>query len=652
MQYLSKLTKRLAQGWSRPALVLALTACAVDARDPVGVTGVPSDRISSTTPTSISISPGTASGTLGQSAQFTATVYDSRGRVVTGKLITWTSTDSTVVSINASGVATGIGVGNANLVATTSGVSAQAQVSVTGTAIASIALTPNTASGAVGDSVQFAATMRDASGNVLSGRRVLWTSTAPGVVSVDTAGWARALSVGTATITATSAGISASAATSVLAGGTVTPPAPTVARVVVSPSSASGNVGDSAPFTATAYDSAGAAMTGLAVSWATSNAAVVTVTSAGYATATGAGSASVTATIGGASASAAITVAGAAPSAPVVARVVVNPASASGNVGDAAQFSAIAYDATGAAMTGQTIAWSSSNPAVVTVNSAGYATAIGAGTASLVARAGTVTGTSAITVLDTAPAPAPVPAPAPTPVLPTGGNTSTSTGWTTDASSWPLLSDNPFDLVSALGWYMSEAGPSIALDPTAPASASNVLQFTYPAGLAGGGGEGLVAHGLGDTRHVYGGYWAKSSANWQGHASNVNKMAFLYANGGAGDMYLCFYGPPGGPYEVRTALQFIGADSRTWLTPNVANVPYTVGVWHRVEWMVDMGTAGSANGIVKFWLDGTLIGSYNNVLFPSTSFTEFQFAPTWGGIGDFKQHTDYLWLDHVILKAY
>src|SRR5258707_10840304 len=41
------LFRSLAQGWSRPALVLALAACAADAPDPTGVTADSSDRIRS-----------------------------------------------------------------------------------------------------------------------------------------------------------------------------------------------------------------------------------------------------------------------------------------------------------------------------------------------------------------------------------------------------------------------------------------------------------------------------------------------------------------------------------------------------------------------------------------------------------------------------
>ena len=54
-----------------------------------------------------------------------------------------------------------------------------------------------------------------------------------------------------------------------------------------------------------------------------------------------------------------------------VATVTVSPASATGNVGDAAQFAATLKDANGNVLTGLSVTWSSTNTAVVTVNATG-----------------------------------------------------------------------------------------------------------------------------------------------------------------------------------------------------------------------------------------------------------------------------------------
>ncbi len=86
-----------------------------------------------------------------------------------------------------------------------------------------------------------------------------------------------------------------------------------VATVSVSPATASVAVGSSVPLSATPRDSAGKALNGRVVSWATSDVAVATVSSSGVVTGVAAGAATITATSEGKSGTAAITVTAAPP---------------------------------------------------------------------------------------------------------------------------------------------------------------------------------------------------------------------------------------------------------------------------------------------------------------------------------------------------
>jgi hypothetical protein len=52
-------------------------------------------------------------------------------------------------------------------------------------------------------------------------------------------------------------------------------------------------------------------------------------------------------------------------------------------------------------------------------------------------------------------------------------------------------------------------------------------------------------------------------------------------------------------------------------------------------------TAISRDGVVRWWVDGQLAGDYATVNFDQRRFVEFQFAPTWGGIGQVKRQSDY-----------
>jgi DNA/RNA endonuclease G (NUC1) len=97
------------------------------------------------------------------------------------------------------------------------------------------------------------------------------------------------------------------------------------------------------------------------------------------------------------------------PPPPDVASVTVVPATAALDVGATQQFIAQARDENGQVMPGITFTWSSSAPAIATVNAAGVATALLAGTADIIATApnGAV-GTASLTV-DAPPPPATLP---------------------------------------------------------------------------------------------------------------------------------------------------------------------------------------------------------------------------------------------------
>src|SRR6266550_3225267 len=82
---------------------------------------------------------------------------------------------------------------------------------------ASVRITPSDANLPVGATMQLAATVIDSRGNALTGRTVMWTSSAPTVVVVAPSGLVTDVGRGgRATITATSEGKSGSAQVTVL----------------------------------------------------------------------------------------------------------------------------------------------------------------------------------------------------------------------------------------------------------------------------------------------------------------------------------------------------------------------------------------------------------------------------------------------------
>lgn len=86
---------------------------------------------------------------------------------------------------------------------------------------ASVTVTPPTNALVTGDSVQLAATAKDANGNDISNATFTWTSSDSGVAPVSASGMVSAFLPGSATITATSGGVSGDAQVTIDAGASV-----------------------------------------------------------------------------------------------------------------------------------------------------------------------------------------------------------------------------------------------------------------------------------------------------------------------------------------------------------------------------------------------------------------------------------------------
>lgn len=657
MTFKHKLARRLAI--SRSALLasaVALFGCAAGERSLTDPTSIDSATYANRPVASVTVSPSSASGTVGQTAQFTATVLDAHGNVLTDRTVTWSTSNSAVVTVSGTGFATAVGSGSVQIIATSGGKQGTASVTVAASqvtapervsdlTVASVTDTSATLSftevsdGAglpasyevryAADSISWGSATTVARGTcatpvmgtAIGAKR---TCTVLGLLPSTAYGFQLVAFRGTLNVDAVFGALSNTAGATSAAPGVVA-----VASVAVDPASASGTVGQTGQFTAILKDANGNVLTGRVVTWTSSNTAIVTVDAGGIATAVGAGSATITATSEGKSGTSQVTVTGG--SAQPVASVSVSPATASIAVGGTQQFAATLRDANGNTLTGRTVAWSSSNPVVAAVSGSGLATALLAGTATITATSEGQSGSASLTVTLLPPPP--------------------SGGWPNEPAGLTTITDQPWDALTTLGWnivYNANGYVTIGADLLAPQSAPSVLQYMYPAGFAGGSAPATEYIGLPSAKRIYMGMWWKASNPWQGHSSGVNKIQFLFPGSG-GDIYMAMYGPPGGPYELSVLPQFPNLPS-SWYRPNVANVPVTLGQWHRIEWLIDY-SASSSNGGMQWWLDGQLIGSYTNVQFPSAGMIEYHLSPTWGGMGDTKSQTDYYWFDQVRISG-
>jgi uncharacterized protein YjdB len=267
-------------------------------------------------------------------------------------------------------------------------------------AAARVAVQPDSLALKAGATGRLSAVAYDAAGNVLTGRIVAWSAADAAVATAGADGTITGVASGTTRATATVEGIAASAQVRVLPAEAV------VARVVVQPDSlvlAPGATGD---LNAVAYDAQGNVLTGRAVAWTSSNAAVATLGTGGTVTAVAEGTADVTAKVDGISAVAKVRVRAAAPPPPVaVAAVRVEPDTLTLQLGASGQLKVVALDAAGNVLTGRPATLVSSSTAIITLGADGQVTGVAVGSATVTATLEGVSGRATVKVQAAPPLP-------------------------------------------------------------------------------------------------------------------------------------------------------------------------------------------------------------------------------------------------------
>ena len=108
--------------------------------------------------TSIAVTPATPSVVQTHTQQLTATGSHDDGSIsnITSK-VTWSSSDSSKVAVNSTGLVTGINPGSATITASSGNISGSTTVGVTAANLASIDVSPSTVSALTGQTVPFTA---------------------------------------------------------------------------------------------------------------------------------------------------------------------------------------------------------------------------------------------------------------------------------------------------------------------------------------------------------------------------------------------------------------------------------------------------------------------------------------------------------------
>src|SRR5213596_3599525 len=555
---------------------------------------------------SVSVSPASATVAAGQAVQLTATPKDANGNPLSGRTVTWSSNNTSVAIADVNGNVTAIAPGSATITATSEGQSGTAAITVTSVPVASVTVSPASASVQAGQTVQLTATPKDVNGNPLTGRTITWASSNTSVATVNSSGLVSGVVAGSATITATSEGQSGTSAI------TVTGAAPGCAASTTAfqnTAFASQNGSFTATFDATPAGTgldaatglsqgAAAAYTDLAVivrfntggtidarnggAYAATNSiaytagtsyhfrVVVDVSSHTYsAYVTPAGGAEQTIGTGFAFrteqstvtalanwALTAITgthtvcnfaITGSQPPAPV-ATVTLTPGSATVNEGQTLQLTATLKDANGNTLVGRSITWSSSNTSAASMNGTGLVTGVTAGSATITATSEGKSGSSAITVVHM-----PVASVTVTPASGTvsAGSSLPLTATPKDANGNPLVgrtvtwqsSNTSAATVNGSGLVSGVAAGSATITATSEGqSGTSAITVTPPS-------ASVVLVGAGDIADCNAEPTAALLDNIAGTVFTAGDNA--YPNGSASDYANC-YNPSWGRHKART----------------------------------------------------------------------------------------------------
>jgi hypothetical protein len=317
----------------------------------------------------LQVTPTTATTSVGETQQYTALAIHEAGVVedVTAS-VSWTSSDRTFATIDAGGLATGVGGGTTTITATLDGITSnEASLSITDDRLVAITLDPVTATlGSCGSPPPYAVSLT-ATGHYPDGSTsditdlATWVSSDNTIATVDAHGvvTADATNTGTVQITASLAPVTSSPAI------VTVPNFDCVETVEVSPATASIHAGQSQPFRATAEFGFGLRLDVTDVAaWTTSDASVATIAPGGLAGALVPGTTTITATFGLISGTALLEVTPA-----VLTSLVVTPSTSTISV-----CGTVALRATGTfsdLSTGNVTAsvdWTSSNPVVAIVS--------------------------------------------------------------------------------------------------------------------------------------------------------------------------------------------------------------------------------------------------------------------------------------------
>ncbi len=331
----------------------------------------PSDPTTPPAVASVDVEPQTADLTPGSTVQLAATPRSTAGLPLSGRTVSWTTTDSLVATVTGNGLVRGVGTGTAKIRAQAEGRWAEATIRV------AEELSSPTLSALSPTSIPVRSagvTIVLTGSNFAPNAQILWGGSVRGAQWISstelrlTLAGGQLLTEGLVQVAVRNPDGAETGTLSFLIG----PPA--VARVDVSPTSVTVPVGSHVQLTATAYDADNTVLLGRTFTWSSVSSATASVDDTGLVTGHHVGATAVIVESEGRWISVPVSVL------TPVAYVVLNPNPTAVLVGLGTQLEVATLDASGVPLPGRSVTWWSEAPSLATVDTAGWVQGLAKGT--------------------------------------------------------------------------------------------------------------------------------------------------------------------------------------------------------------------------------------------------------------------------------
>jgi hypothetical protein len=314
-------------------------------------------------------------------------------------------------------------------------------------------------------------------------------------------------------------------------------------------------------------------------------------------------------------------------------RVNVTPASFTVMTGDTIRFTAQALDEDDVPVA-TTFAW---NASAGTITSVGLFTAAGPGEARVWAAAGQLADTSA-------------------------GTVSSLPAQAVDTVFFEGFESNTFSV-----WDDQGRAENQSIVTNEAHSGARSIRFSFPLNGEGGWLTKFFMPGY-DSLHVS--MWVKLQAGWAGDTKLVSFTGSRTDNqwsaiGTAGDCptgtdffvsALTMDGPATRFYTYHPAMPREGDNVTCWGSSGASGAEGAdyfeptalgAGTWHKVELWVRLNTPGQSNGVMRYWVDGTLRGEWTNISLRTSSILRLNGATVTASRGDGPAQS--MWVDDVLV---